>query len=87
MDPVLTHAERGSRDAMPQDVSLPSSGYKLLRGALQLLGYITAANSSSVRRKLALLRLPPWDDFQGTTCSVRRSTASSPLAAGILCCR
>lgn len=73
---------------MPQDVPLPSPDHRLLRGALQLLGYVTAANSSSVRRNLALLRLPPGDGLQCTTCSVHWSAASSPLAAPILrCCR
>lgn len=86
IDPVLTHAEQGSGVAMPQDAFLPSPDYRLLLRALQLLGYVTAANSSSVRRKQALLCLNPWDNLQGTTCSVRWIAASSPLAAQIPHC-
>lgn len=46
---------------MPQDALLLPE-YKLLQGALQLLGYVTVANSSSVRRKLALLCFNPWNN-------------------------
>lgn len=64
---IWTHTEQGSREAMSQDALLLSE-YKLLQGVLQLLRCVTAANSSSVRCKLALLCFNPWNNFQAATC-------------------
>lgn len=81
MDLVLTHTEHGSRDVVPQVAPVPSLHYRLLRGAVQLLGYITAGNSSSVRHKLAFSAL-----IHGMICRVQLApcTGELPAASSLL---
>lgn len=81
MDLVLTYMEHGSRDVVPQNAPVPSLHYRLLWGAVQLLGYIIADNSSSVRHKLSFSAL-----IHGMICrmSLAQCTGESPAAPLLL---